>query len=543
MTPVSDNPKHIRIFDTTLRDGEQSPGASLNVAEKVEIARQLEALGVDIIEAGFPITSQGDFDAVRQIADELERATVCGLARCVPRDIERAGKAVTGAASAGGGRVHVFCATSRIHREHKLRKAFDEIVKLADVSIRQAGEYTDDIEFSPEDGSRTELAYLVEITQAAIEAGATTINVPDTVGYATPEEYGHIFEHLRAEIPAIDRDGIVLSSHCHNDLGLAVANSLAAVRGGARQVECTVNGIGERAGNAALEEIVMALRTRGEALGGYTTGVNSAEIYRASRMVSNLTGLVVQRNKAVVGENAFAHESGIHQDGVLKHRETYEIMDPRDIGVPESKLVLGKHSGRHALADRIAALGYSIDTDAVAAVYEKFKDLADRKKDVYDEDIEALVDQTLDQTRNLWEPMGFKVTAGSDETSVAYVRLRDSAGHESKQAAYGDGPIDACYSAIQLATQIPVVLEEFHTRSITGGKDAQGEVTVTISHSGQKVRGRGLSTDVVEAAVLAYVAAINRIKLDDASKKTVPATTLGGDAEPAAEPLEQVSQP
>jgi 2-isopropylmalate synthase len=533
------DPTHIRIFDTTLRDGEQSPGASLNVAEKLEIARQLEALGVDVIEAGFPITSQGDFDAVTQIGRELERATVCGLARCVPRDIERAGDAIAGATTAGGGRIHVFCATSRIHREHKLRKAFDEIVQLADASIRQARGYTDDVEFSPEDGSRTELSYLVEITQAAIEAGATTINIPDTVGYAVPEEYGQVFAHLRAEVPAIDRDGIVLSSHCHNDLGLAVANSIAAVTHGARQVECTINGIGERAGNASLEEVVMALRTRRDVFSGYRTGIDTGEIYRASRMVSNLTGLVVQRNKAIVGENAFAHEAGIHQDGVLKHRETYEIMDPRDIGVPESKLVLGKHSGRHALADRIAALGYTIDGEAVGRVYDRFKALADRKKDVYDEDIEALVDQTMEQSRNLWELEGFKVTGGSDETSVAFVRLRDSAGEQSQQAAYGDGPIDACYSAIQLATHVPVVLEDFQLRSITGGKDAQGEVAVTISHHGQTVRGRGLSTDVVEAAVRAYVAAINRIKFDDETKKTVRATTMNGDDESSVEQLAQ----
>ncbi|MEM6334472.1 MAG: 2-isopropylmalate synthase [Planctomycetota bacterium] len=532
---------HVRIFDTTLRDGEQSPGASLNVAEKIEIARQLEALGVDIIEAGFPITSPGDFEAVQLISRELKKATVCGLARCVPRDIDRAGEAIANATTAGGGRIHVFCATSRIHREHKLRKAFDEIVKLADVSIKQALQYTDNVEFSPEDGSRTELDYLVEITQAAIDAGATTINIPDTVGYATPEEYGHIFAHLREQIPAIDRDGVVLSAHCHNDLGLAVANSLAAVTHGARQVECTVNGIGERAGNASLEEVVMALRTRRDAFAGYTTGINTAEIYRASRMVSNLTGLLVQRNKAIVGENAFAHEAGIHQDGVLKHRETYEIMDPRDIGVPDSKLVLGKHSGRHALADRIAALGYSVDADTVAAVYERFKDLADRKKEVYDEDIEALVDRTLDKTRKLWELRGFKVSAGSGETSVAFVRLQDSAGHESQEAAYGDGPIDACYSAIQLATKIPIVLEDYQTRAITGGKDAQGEVTVTISHHGQRVRGRGLSTDVIEAAIRAYLAAINRLKLDDASQKTIRATTMDGGSND--EPKAQMSQP
>ncbi|MEO0588510.1 MAG: alpha-isopropylmalate synthase regulatory domain-containing protein, partial [Planctomycetota bacterium] len=303
----------------------------------------------------------------------------------------------------------------------------------------------------------------------------------------------------------------------------------------------TINGIGERAGNASLEEVVMALRTRSDAFAGYTTGIDTAEIYRASRMVSNLTGLLVQRNKAIVGENAFAHEAGIHQDGVLKHRETYEIMDPRDIGVPDSKLVLGKHSGRAALADRIAALGYSVDADTVTAVYERFKDLADRKKEVYDEDIEALVDRTLDQTRKLWELQGFKVSAGSGETSVAFVRLQDSAGHDSRQAAYGDGPIDACYSAIQLATNIPIVLEDYQTRAITGGKDAQGEVTVTISHHGQRVRGRGLSTDVIEAAIRAYLAAINRLKLADPSQKTVAATTMGDES--VDEPKAQMSQP
>ncbi|MEM8782293.1 MAG: 2-isopropylmalate synthase [Planctomycetota bacterium] len=506
----------VRIFDTTLRDGEQSPGASLNHGEKLEIARQLEKLGVDIIEAGFPITSDGDFEAVRAIAGELQHATVCGLARCVPKDIDRAGQAVKDTQSAGGGRIHVFCATSKIHREHKLRKGFEEIIDLSRTSIRHARQYVADVEFSPEDASRTELNYLVDITAAAIEAGATTINLPDTVGYAVPSEYGHIFAHLREQLPQIDRDGIVLSSHCHNDLGLAVANSIAAVQNGARQIECTVNGIGERAGNAALEEIVMAFRTRKDYYADFATNVNPAEIFKSSRMVSSLTGLTVQRNKAVIGENAFAHESGIHQDGVLKHRETYEIMDPRDIGVPESKLVLGKHSGRHALADRVKDLGYTIDDATLQRVYDRFKQLADRKKDVYDEDIEAILDDLAGQDRTLWELVSFQVVANSHGDSFGMVALRDTTGEQRRLTAAGDGPVDALYSAIQQLTGVSVTLERFATRAVTGGKDAQGEVTVTLDHHGRKVRGRGLSTDTVEAAVKAYLSAINRIKTTDA---------------------------
>ncbi len=527
----------IRIFDTTLRDGEQSPGATLNLTEKIEIARQLDVLGVDVIEAGFPITSQGDFDAVYRISRELERPIVAGLSRCVPRDIDRAGEALQGA---NRPRIHVFCATSKIHREHKLRKAFDEIVKLARESVSRARQFVDDVEFSPEDGSRTELDYLVEITAAAIEAGATTINIPDTVGYAVPEQYGHIFAYVREKLPQIDRDGIYLSSHCHNDLGLAVANSIAAVQNGARQVECTINGIGERAGNASLEEIVMTLRTRADFYQPYDTGVVSREIFKTSRMVSNLTGLSVQRNKAIIGENAFAHEAGIHQDGIMKKRETYEIMDPREIGVPESKLVLGKHSGRHALAKRVSDLGYTVDDATLQQVYDRFKALADKKKDVYDEDVEAIVDQLLDQDRQLWELVKFNVTAGTNETAVALVELRDSTGQTGKQAAYGDGPIDACYTAIQLITGVQVLLEDYQTRAVTGGKDAQGEVSVHISHGGHKVRGRGLSTDVIEAAVLAYLSAINRIKTDD--MKTVQATTM--DSDDGADSLSgQVVQP
>ena len=376
--------------------------------------------------------------------------------------------------------------------------------------------------------------YLVDITGAVIDAGATTVNIPDTVGYAVPEEYGHIFAHLREQLPVIDEQGIHLSSHCHNDLGLAVANSLAAVAGGATQVECTVNGIGERAGNASLEEFVMALRTRGDYYNRFRTNIDTKKIYPASRMVSNLTGLQVQRNKAVVGENAFAHEAGIHQDGMLKHRNTYEIMDPRDIGVPESKLVLGKHSGRHALSERVIALGYTVDESTLQLVYEQFKDLADRKKDVYDEDIEAILDQELERGRSLWELIKFHVTAGTDETSVAMVKLRDSSGEVRMQAAYGDGPIDACYTAIQLITGVTVSLEDYRTRSITLGKDAQGEVTVRISHHGRQVRGRGLSTDVIEAAVRAYLSAINRIKLPEPAAEVAPE---------ADAPLEQAAQP
>ena len=511
----------IRIFDTTLRDGEQSPGATLNLQEKLEIARHLDRLGVDIIEAGFPITSTGDFEAVRQIGAELERPTVCGLSRCVPRDIDRAGEALEGAHRP---RIHVFCATSRIHREHKLNKAMDEIIKLSVDSVKRARGFVDDVEFSPEDGSRTELDYLVDITAAVIEAGATTVNIPDTVGYAVPEEYGHIFAHLREKIPAIDEEGIVLSAHCHNDLGLAVANSLAAIKNGARQVECTINGIGERAGNASLEELVMAIKTRQDHYDAWETSIDTTRIYPISRMVSNMTGLHVQRNKAIVGENAFAHEAGIHQDGMLKERSTYEIMDPRDIGVPESKLVLGKHSGRHALRERISELGYEVDDETVGRVYEQFKALADKKKEVYDEDIEAILDEQLEQTRQIWELERFQVSAGSGVISTATVVLRDSSGEQCVDAAIGDGPIDACYSAIQQMTGIGLELEIYETRAVTGGKDAQGEVTVQVDHHGRKIRGRGVSTDVIEAAVKAYLHAINRIRTIE--QRSVPATDL-----------------
>ncbi len=509
----------IRIFDTTLRDGEQSPGATLNMQEKIEIARNLEALGVDIIEAGFPITSVGDFESVRAISQELGRATVAGLARCVPKDIDRAGEALKKAKNA---RIHVFCATSKIHRTHKLRMPIKRIIELSAQSVEQARGYVDDVEFSPEDASRTELNYLVDITAAAVEAGATTINLPDTVGYAVPAEYGRIFSHLREQLPELDKKKIILSAHCHNDLGLAVCNSLAAIENGARQIECTINGIGERAGNAALEEIVMTLRTRKDYFAKYTTKINTKKIYPVSRMVSTMTGLQVQRNKAIIGENAFAHEAGIHQDGVLKERTTYEIMDPLDIGLPENKLVLGKHSGRHAFGQRVSHLGYTLDKNALDTTFEAFKALADKKKEVYDEDIEVIMDQQLRTGRQLWELVRFQVSSGTGMIATATVVLQDSTGTQRMDAATGDGPIDAVYSAIQRITGVRITLEDYQTRAVTAGKDAQGQASVQVRHNDRKVTGRGHSTDVVEAAVRAYLSAINRIKAFETREVATP---------------------
>jgi 2-isopropylmalate synthase len=507
----------VRIFDTTLRDGEQSPGATLTLPEKLEIARHLEAMGVDIIEAGFPVSSEGDFESVRAIAAEITDSVVCGLARCHSKDIERAGEAVKNAAKP---RIHLFLATSKIHREHKLRKGKEEILKLGVESIKRAREYTDNIEFSPEDASRTEMEFLEEMVMAAVEAGATTINLPDTVGYATPKAYGEIFSHLLAKFPQLKQRGIILSSHCHNDLGLAVANSLAAVEGGARQVECTINGIGERAGNAALEEIVMVLKTRADFY-NIGTRIDATKIYPASRMVSTLTGLAVQRNKAIVGENAFAHESGIHQDGVLKYRETYEIMDPASIGLAKNSLVLGKHSGRHAFRDRVTQLGYTLTDEQVESAFTKFKALADKKKEVFDEDLEALVDDQLELSAGLWELVQLQVVSGSTTIPTATVVLRDSNGDTVRDAADGDGPVDAIYSAIQRLTGIKVNLTDYRIRAVTRGKEAQGEVQIELDHNGRKIRGRGLSTDILEASARAYLAAINRLRSLDQRERLV----------------------
>ena len=506
----------VKIFDTTLRDGEQSPGATLNLQEKLEVARQLESLGVDIIEAGFPIASPGDFEAVSAIAAEITESVVCGLARSTSKDVERAGEAVKHAKHP---RIHVFCATSKIHRDHKLRKGKEEVIRISVESIKQARGYTNDVEFSPEDASRTELEFLEEIVAAAIEAGATTINMPDTVGYATPRSYGEIFDYIRRKLNT-DARGVILSAHCHDDLGLAVANSLSAVENGAKQIECTINGIGERAGNAALEEIVMALRTRAD---HYKIGtrIDATKLFPTSRMVSTLTGLVVQRNKAIVGENAFAHESGIHQDGMLKYRETYEIMDPTTVGIPKTSLVLGKHSGRHAFKDRAAQLGYTLSEEQLEAAFAKFKALADKKKEVFDEDIEALVDEQLNLSHGLFELAGLQVVSGSNTVPTATVTLKDQHGDNLTDASTGDGPVDAIYSAIQRLTGITVKLSDYRIRAVTKGKEALGEVQIELEHSGRKIRGRGLSTDILEASALAYLAAVNRLRSLDNREKLV----------------------
>jgi 2-isopropylmalate synthase len=474
-------------------------------------------MGVDVIEAGFPISSDGDFESVKAIASVAQNAVICGLARCTPRDIDRAGAAI---APAKKGRVHVFLATSKIHREHKLRKGKEELVKLAVQSVTQARQYTADVEFSPEDASRTELEFLEEVVAAAIEAGATTINMPDTVGYATPAGYGAIFAHMIKAIPAIREKGVVLSSHCHNDLGMAVANSLSAVENGARQIECTINGIGERAGNASLEEIVMALRTRADYY-KIGTKIDATKLYPASRMVSSLTGLVVQRNKAIVGQNAFAHESGIHQDGVLKFRETYEIMDPAHVGINRNELVLGKHSGRAAFKDRIVQLGYRLSDEQIEAAFARFKALADRKKEVFDEDIEALVDEQLEVTRGVWELVSLQVTAGSTAVPTATVTLRDTNGEHVTDASVGDGPVDAIYSAITRLTGVKMNLLDYRIRSVTRGKEAQGEVSIEAEHNDAKVHGRGLSTDILEASARAYLHAINRLRSQETRKREV----------------------
>jgi len=516
-SPVSPPATPIRIFDTTLRDGEQSPGASLNLKEKLEIARVLEQLGVDIIEAGFPITSQGDFDSVSAIASELTASTVAGLARCTEKDVRRAGEAVK---HAKFGRVHVFCATSKIHREFKLKKAKEEIIRMTRDNVQLARSYVSDVEFSPEDASRTELDYLAEVVHAAIEAGATTINCPDTVGFTTPAEYRAMFEYLIKHVPGADK--VIFSTHCHNDLGLAVANSLAGVQGGARQVECTINGIGERAGNASLEEIVMAIKTRHDVY-PFSTRINSKKLVPASRLVSSLTGLHVQRNKAIVGENAFAHESGIHQDGMLKHKSTYEIMTPSDVGWAQSVNVLGKHSGRHAYKTRLEELGYRLTEEELAIAFERFKTLCDKKKEIYDEDIEAIIEDQLESAEQLFRLKNLQVVAGTNGIPTATVTLLDSTGEPVTDAATGDGPIDAMFAVIQRITHISAKLVNYEVRSVTEGKDAQGEATVELLHSERKIRGRGVSTDILEASAKAYLAAINRIRT--LQKKTVSQAT------------------
>jgi 2-isopropylmalate synthase len=498
---------HIRIFDTTLRDGEQSPGASMNIVEKVEVARALAALGVDIIEAGFPIASPGDFEAVRTIAAEVTGTTVCGLARCNDRDIDRAADALKFAQSP---RIHVFLATSAIHREHKLKMTRAQIVERAVASVRRAKGFCDDIEFSPEDAARTEVDFLCEVVEAAIAAGATTVNIPDTVGYATPTQYAGVIRSLRERVPNIGQ--AVISVHCHDDLGMAVANTLAGCEAGARQVECTINGIGERAGNAALEEIVMALKTRFDFY-GLSTSIKTERLYPLSRMVSTITGMAVQRNKAVVGRNAFAHEAGIHQDGMLKERSTYEIMRPEEVGFPKTDLVLGKHSGRHALRERVEELSYHLNDDQLETLFEDFKGLADKKKEVYDEDLIVLIEKHIQNVPALWSLVSLHTTAGTSVIPTATICIRRPDGQLVQDAAIGDGPVDAIFKAVERVTGIAANLRDFAVRGVTEGKDAQGVVTLEleVQSDDRTFRGRAASTDIIEASALAYLNAVNAI--------------------------------
>jgi 2-isopropylmalate synthase len=498
------------IFDTTLRDGEQAAGGSLNLQEKLDIARQLEKLGVDVIEAGFPISSPGDYESVSLIAREVRNPIICGLARAKPEDIDRAWEAIREAAHP---RIHVFVSSSDIHLMHVLKKDRDEILQLTRDMVARAKSYTDDIEFSPMDASRTERAYLYQILELAIEAGANTVNIPDTMGYAIPDEFGGLISGIFENVPNISR--AVVSVHCHNDLGLAVANSLEAVRSGVRQVECTINGIGERAGNASLEEIVMTLRTRGDHF-QLTTGLDSRQIYKTSRMVSELTGFSVQPNKAIVGANAFRHESGIHQDGVIKMPITFEIMDPRTVGIPASSLVLGKLSGRHALKERLAELGYSLKDDDFNRIFLAFKELADKKKEVTDRDIESLVAEEQRTVSEVYHLDRLQVSSGDRGIPTASVVILSQDGEILSDAALGSGPVDATFKAIDKIVKVSNTLTEFSIKSITEGIDAIGEVLVRIESQGTTYTGRGADTDIIVASARAYMNALNRVL---ASKK------------------------
>jgi len=495
----------IVIFDTTLRDGEQSPGCSMNLDEKLEVAQALVDLGVDVIEAGFPIASPGDFESVREIARTVRGSTICGLARCNEKDIDRAWEALKDAPDA---RIHVFLATSAIHREFKLRMDKDEIIARAIESVKRAKGYCDNIEFSPEDAARTEPDFLCRVVEAAIAAGATTVNIPDTVGYATPTHFGGVIKNLVNRVPNIDQ--AVVSVHCHNDLGMAVANSLSAVENGAGQIECTINGIGERAGNCSLEEVVMAMRTRSDYY-HTATRINTRRLVPTSRLLTNITGMHVQRNKAIVGRNAFAHEAGIHQDGMLKESTTYEIMRPEDVGFIKTDLVLGKHSGRAALNDRARALGYHLTNEQLQEVFDEFKQLADKKKEVYDADVAALIEKRMNVTEDVWKLAGYEVHATGGATPTVSVTLDRGGEQITGSSTGGDGPLDALFHTIEEITGTSVVVRDFRVHSVTRGKDAQGESTVELEHKGRIYRGRGVSTDTVEAATLAFLNAVNRV--------------------------------
>jgi 2-isopropylmalate synthase len=510
------DPNRVLIFDTTLRDGEQSPGCSMTPPEKLRVAKALADLGVDVIEAGFPAASRGDWESVNAIARHVEGPIVCGLARCNRDDIDKAYSAVK---DAKRHRIHVFLATSAIHRQYKLNMAKEEIIRNAVEGVSYAKRLCDDVEFSPEDASRTEPEFLREVVEAVIAAGATTVNVPDTVGYTTPQEFGELFRFLTTQVKGAEN--VTFSVHCHDDLGMAVANSLAAAANGARQIECTINGIGERAGNASLEELVMALKTR-EQFYGLTTGVDSKKLYPTSRIVSTITGMPIPRNKAVIGENAFAHESGIHQHGVLKHHSTYEIMRPEDVGLARNNLVLGKHSGRHAFRDRVQQLGFQLDELELNRVFEEFKALADRKKELFDGDIEALVLQADHAAVGPWTIEKLWTSANSGSEGSAVVRVRHADGRTVEQGATGDGPIDAAFKAIELATGTTVKLTKFEVRSVTEGEDAQGEALVYCEHDGRSYRGTSISTNIIESSARAFVEVINRVQTSRQSARLHP---------------------
>jgi len=498
----------LKIFDTTLRDGEQTPGVNLNLHEKLEIAKQLEKVGVDIIEAGFAIASPGDFEAVKIVAENIKDSKVASLCRAVEKDIDRAYEAVRNAVSP---RIHTFLATSDIHMKYKLRMTEDEVLERSINMVKYAKKYCNDVEFSAEDASRTRVEFLFKVIEEVIKAGATVVNIPDTVGYTTPEEFGKLIRSIKEKVPNSDK--IDLSVHCHNDLGLAVANSLAAIINGANQIECTINGLGERAGNAAMEEIIMGLETRKDYY-GFTHNIDTKQIYRTSEIVSRYSGIRSQPNKAIVGDNAFAHESGIHQHGVLSEKTTYEIMTPESIGLAKNRMVLGKLSGKHAFEDRLVELGYNLSKDEIALAFDEFKKLADKKKNITDKDIEALIEERASEIEEYIEMESFQINSGNKLISTAVIRVivKDRVITES---ATGDGPIDASFNAIERALGINIKLEEYTLRAVTGGKDALGEVFVRVldrNVENDKIYiGRGISTDVLEASVKAYINAINRM--------------------------------
>ncbi len=516
---MNTQPDRIIIFDTTLRDGEQSPGATLNVDEKLTIARALARLGVDVIEAGFPYASPGDFEAVQKIAQTVGvegGPTICGLARATKQDIKAAAEALKGAAK---GRIHTFIATSDIHLEYKLRKSRQEVLEIVPQMVAYAKSFVDDVEFSPEDAGRSEPEFLYQVLEKAIAAGATTVNIPDTVGYTTPSEFGALIRGIKENVPNIDR--AVISVHGHNDLGLAVANFLEAIKNGARQLECTINGIGERAGNAALEELVMALHVRRQYFNSFLgrppesteplTNIDTKQIHKTSRLVSNLTGMAIQPNKAIVGANAFAHESGIHQDGVLKHKLTYEIMDAESIGLTDNQIVLGKLSGRNAFRTRLRELGFELSETELNKAFVRFKEVADKKKEITDWDLEAIVNDEIQQAPELFRLELVQVSCGDRARPTATVTLRTPEGEELTDAAIGTGPVDAVYKAINRVVNVPNELIEFSVKSVTAGIDAMGEVTIRLRHEGRTYSGYAANTDIIVASARAYVTALNRL--------------------------------